>query len=213
MIPGLQEVWHQDTKQPEPFIGGGEEDVTMCGQQGARRAMRILQCFRCKRLLEFPLRGHPSAGQVVLGRSLHQVTVSICQILTCSALCLSFPHSRVGQRYTACAEKSDKTALLESDGVSSTGGRKINPWEEMFTFHMEFHVMTAEPKTPLSDKAVKKDFHFSAEQEGLCPKASQDLLLLPVVSVQEKTPPTASPPALTTTAAPSRAQEVRENLL
>lgn len=131
----------------------------------------------------------------------------------CSALCLSFPHSRVGQRYTACAEKSDKTALLESDGVFSTGGRKINPWEEMFTFHMEFHVITAEPRKPLSDKAVKKDFHFSTEQEGLCAKASKDLLLLPVVSVQERTPPTTSPPALTTTAASSDAQEFRENLV
>lgn len=52
---------------------------------------------------------------------------------------------------------------MESDGVCFTRKRKINPWEEMFAFRVEFQlVIKAEPKKPLSDKAMKKDFHFSS---------------------------------------------------
>lgn len=65
--------------------------------------------------------------------------------------------------YTVCAEKSAKPALMESDGVCFTRKRKINPWEEMFAFRVEFQlVIKAEPKKPLSDKTMKKDFHFSS---------------------------------------------------
>jgi len=61
-----------------------------------------------------------------------------------------------------CAEKSAKTALMESGGVCSTR-RKMNPWEETSGFCREFQLfIKAEPKKSLSDKARKKDFHFSS---------------------------------------------------